>query len=335
MRIEATRVLLNMPIMSSRRNLLVPLAVLLGGCDNGGEEMTAVGTLEWDRVEVVAQVAEPVQARLAQEGAQVSTGQVLLRLDDRRQQARVAAAAAARAQAAARVAELERGTRPERIAQAQAALTGAEQELRYREREVARVEALAARKLAASDRIDQARAAAANARAQRDSANALLEEYRAGATAEEREQARQALAAATAELRAARIELERTGIAAPSAGRLDELPFDLGERPPVGGVVAVILSGAQPYARVYVPEALRTQTLPGVTARVHVDGIDGAFVGTVRKVSADAAFTPYFALTEHDRGRLSYVAEIDLDTGGRELPAGLPVQAQFDRPLEE
>lgn len=321
--------------MSVRRNLLIPLTLLLGGCDNSTGEMTAVGTLEWDRVEVAAQVAEPVQARLAQEGARVSAGQALLRLDDRRQQARVAAAEAARAQAAARVAELERGTRPERIAQAQAALTGAEQELRYREHEVTRLEALVARRLAASERIDQARTTAANARAQRDSAQALLAEYRVGATAEEREQARQALAAATAELRAARIELERTEITAPSAGRLDELPFDIGERPPVGGVVAVILSGAQPYARVYVPEVLRARTLPGVTARVRVDGIDDAFVGSVRKVSADPAFTPYFALTEHDRGRLSYVAEIDLDTAGRELPAGVPVQAQFDRPTEE
>jgi HlyD family secretion protein len=32
----------------------------------------------------------------------------------------------------------------------------------------------------------------------------------------------------------------------------------------------------------------------------------------VRWVSSEAAFTPYFALTERDRGRLSYVAKVDI-----------------------
>lgn len=319
------------------RLCILPLlpALLLSGCDDRTGDMPAVGTLEWDRIEVAAQLAEPIIARAAEEGRSVTAGQPLVRLDDTRQRARLAAAAAARAQAAARLAELERGTRPERLAQAAAVLAGAEQDFQYRNREVTRLEALVARRLAAPDRIDQARSAAANARAQRDAARAVLDEFRAGATAEEREQARQALAAADAELSAARIELGHTEIAAPVAGRLDELPFEVGERPPVGGVVAVILAGARPYARVYVPAALRARALPGTRARIHVDGIDGAFTGTVRRVSADASFTPYFALTEHDRGRLSYVSEIDLDSDGRALPAGAPVQAHFDRPAPD
>ncbi|HEY9198379.1 MAG TPA: HlyD family efflux transporter periplasmic adaptor subunit, partial [Gammaproteobacteria bacterium] len=242
---------------------------------------------------------------------------------------RLAAAEAARAQAAARLAEVERGTRPERIAQAQATLDGSTQELRFREREVGRLESLVARKLAAPDQIDQARTAVANARAQHDAARALLAEYERGATEEEREQTRQALAAAEAELQTSRIELAHTAITAPVGGRLDELPFRIGERPSVGGVVAVILAGAKPYARVYVPEGLRAQILPGRRAQVFVDGIADELSGTVRKIAADPAFTPYFALTEHDRGRLSYVAEVDVDTHGRELPAGVPVQVRF------
>jgi HlyD family secretion protein len=59
---------------------------------------------------------------------------------------------------------------------------------------------------------------------------------------------------------------------------------------------------------------------------VHADGVERNFQGTVRWVSSDASFTPYFALTEHDRSRLSYLAEIDLADAAR-LPAGLPVVA--------
>jgi HlyD family secretion protein len=315
--------------MKSTHILFLLASLLLGGCNNRSEDAPAVGTLEWDRIEVATQIAEPIMAWEALEGHPVMMGQVLLRLDDARARASLAAAEAARAQAAARLAELERGTRPERIAQARATLNGSEQELQYRQREVTRLETLVARKLAAPGQIDQARTAVANARAQRDGARATLDELERGATIEEREQTRQALAAADAQLQAARIELAHTEISAPVAGRLDELPFKVGERPPLGGVVAVILAGDRPYARVYVPEPQRAQILPGHRAQVRVDGIDTEFTGVVRKISAEPSFTPYFALTEHDRSRLSFVAEVAIDNGEQTLPAGVPVQVRF------
>ena len=39
--------------------------------------------------------------------------------------------------------------------------------------------------------------------------------------------------------------------------------------------------------------------------------------------SSEAAFTPYFALTEHDRGRLSFLAKIDIVNAGSRLPDGV------------
>jgi HlyD family secretion protein len=52
--------------------------------------------------------------------------------------------------------------------------------------------------------------------------------------------------------------------------------------------------------------------------------------GVVRFVSADAAFTPYYALTQEDRSRLSYLAEIDLpDDAARDIPSGVPVQVSL------
>ena len=55
-----------------------------------------------------------------------------------------------------------------------------------------------------------------------------------------------------------------------------------------------------------------------------------AFAARVRTVSQEPTFTPYFALTERDRSRLSYVAEITL-TGPEAsgLPAGVPVRVTF------
>jgi HlyD family secretion protein len=107
---------------------------------------------------------------------------------------------------------------------------------------------------------------------------------------------------------------------------VDKMLYQVGERPAVGATVAVLLDSSRVYARVYVPEYLRARVIPGSSIQVQVDGVAGEMTGTVRWVSTDASFTPYFALTEHDRSRLSYLAEIDLVTAG-DLPSGLPVVA--------
>ena len=57
---------------------------------------------------------------------------------------------------------------------------------------------------------------------------------------------------------------------------------------------------------------------------------EGELAGRVRTVSSEAVFTPFFALTERDRGRLSYLAEVDLvEPRAAELPTGLPVEVRF------
>src|SRR5678815_4980719 len=81
------------------------------------------------------------------------------------------------------------------------------------------------------------------------------------------------------------------------------------------------------YARVYVPEPMRAQVTVGKDVSVHVDGTAQPYAGRVRFVSTDAAFTPYYALTQKDRSRLSYLAEITMtEAAAQELPTGIPVE---------
>jgi HlyD family secretion protein len=91
-----------------------------------------------------------------------------------------------------------------------------------------------------------------------------------------------------------------------------------------------MLSDAAPYARVYIPEPVRARIVPGLEATVHLDGLERSYSGEVRFVASDALFTPYFALTQRDRSRLSYLAEIVLtDPDAGDLPTGLPVEVDF------
>jgi len=310
---------------------LLTLSGLAAGCgNNAGQHI--VGTLEWERIELVADAAEPILEIAVHEGDRVSKEQVVLRLDSRRAQAQLDQGRAARNQAAARLAELARGTRAERILEAGARLTGADQVLDVRNQELERAQQLLQQKLSSPDDVDKARAARDSARAERDAARAILNELQAGNTKEQIEQARQAVLQADANIHLLELNLERLTVRAPSDARVDALPFQIGERPAIGNVVAVLLAGAHPYARVYVPEPMRAQVYPGDNVQVFVDGVAGPVNGRVRMVSSDPAFTPYFALTEHDRGRLSFVAKIDLVGSGQDFPGGVPVNVVlFDK----
>ncbi len=290
-----------------------------------------VGTLERDRVELVAEVSEPIVAIHVREGDRVAAGQLVLRFDDERARAQVARARGSVERARARLAELERGPRFERIQQARALLSGAEGTLRTSRRDLERAGEMRERRVTSEQALDQARARYEEALARRDELRARLRELERGTTDEELEQARASVAEARGVLDEARIQLERMSLVAPVEGRIDALPYELGERPPAGGVAAVMLSSRAPYARIYVPEPLRARVATGAAAKVEVDGLEGAFDARIRWVSHEASFTPFYALTERDRGRLVYLAEADL-LGERaaSLPTGIPVVARID-----
>ena len=71
---------------------------------------------------------------------------------------------------------------------------------------------------------------------------------------------------------------------------------------------------------------MRARVKPGNTATIHVDGVERAFAGRVRFVSSEAEFTPYYALTQADRSKLSYLAEVEFeDADAAQLPSGVPL----------
>ncbi len=135
--------------------------------------------------------------------------------------------------------------------------------------------------------------------------------------------------AAEAEVALQQQKLSDLTVVATRDGVLDTLPYNLGERVPLNGIVAVIQASRIPYARVYVPSTHRVNMVPGKTVTVHVDGVDAPFDGTVRWVATEPSFTPYYALTEEDRSRLMYLAEIDLTDNAASLPSGIPAQVDL------
>jgi HlyD family secretion protein len=313
--------------------LFITPVLALAACADHAPQV--LGTLEWDRVTLPAPVAEKIVRIDVREGQQVAAGDAVLQLELTRTQSQLAAVQAQAQQSREALSELEAGPRNEDIAQARANVAAAQSQAVDARAYFNRLQPLGRQKLVAAADVDRARAAAGSAEAQVRSAQAALLELERGTRSEQHAQGRSALVAAEAQAATQRVSLDKLSVVAPRAGRIDSLPYKLGDQAPVGSPLAILLVGDAPYARVYVPEPIRANIRAGGRARVFVDGRDAAFSGRVRMIRSEPSFTPYYALSGRDAERLSYLAEITLDQAGKDLPAGVPVRVEFEASANE
>lgn len=311
---------------------LACLVLLLTGC-NASEQPPLLGTLEWDRIGIPAEASETVLNWQVAEGEQVKAGQLLLQLDPRRLDAQVAQASAEVAQARSRLDELNNGARSEVIEAAQAALVRARADAKAAALNFQRIETLFQRKQVAVAELDRARASRDESAAAVKSSDAQLRELTNGTRPEQLAQADAALQAASNRLQQLQLNRQHLDVRAPRAGRVDSLPFRVGDQPPAHAEVVSLLVGDAPYARLFVPASQRNRVAIGDELTITVEGIATPFTGKVRSIASDPGFTPYYALTGADASRLVYRAEVLLQgEAASRLPAGLPLTAELKQP---
>jgi HlyD family secretion protein len=319
-----------MNIARSGGRLSIALVLTLAGlCACTKTPPQALGTLEYDRITMPAPVAERIVKIDVREGEQVKAGQALLQLDPTHTQSELAAAEAQARQQREALAELDAGPRSEDIDKARADLRAVQAQAREARAYYNRLLPLKGKDYVAAADLDRARAAAGNADGQVAAAQAALDELLHGTRPEQIAQAQAAVAAAMAQAEAQQVLLGKLSIVAPRAGRIDSLPYKLGDQAPVGAPVAILLAGNAPYARIYVPEQQRVGVHVGDAIQVFVAGRDKPYAGKVRMLRSEPGFTPYYALIGDDAARLSYLAEITLGADAMDLPAGLPVRVEF------
>ena len=289
-----------------------------------------LGTLERDRLELIAESNERLVELFVEEGDRVTAGALLARQEAGAMEPRLAQSRASLAEAERRLGDLVEGPRSREIDEARATLKGAESTLTTERREYQRVADLVERKLLSASDLDQARARRDAAQAARDEARARLRLLEEGTRPEQLAQARAAVDRAKAAVAELMVSAERYSVRAPRPGLIEALPYEVGERPPVGAPLVIMLADGAPYARVHVPEPLRVAFAAGTAVEVRIDGVTDPLPGTVRYVSSQASFTPYNSLTQKDRSRLAYLAEITLEgDAASNLPAGVPVQVRL------
>ncbi|XQW86535.1 HlyD family secretion protein [Thalassotalea piscium] len=308
--------------------LLLLILVMLGGCNNDSPHV-AFGTLERDRISHTATTNEVIVALPIAQGEQVKKGDIIVQFDTQQQAAQIAKAEANVAQAKANLVKLRNGARAEAVAAATAKLAGANALLTESERAYVRAKNLVDKSLGSQALLDQARAT-------RDSNNAAVHAAQEelllltnGTRPEDLLMGEANLAVMKANLASENKKLADLTITATRDGRLDNLPWNLGERVTTGSPVAIVLAGIAPFARIYVPEPYRVKIKTGDKLIIHVDGLAEKITGKVRWISTEPAFTPYYALNQEDRARLMYLAEVQLPESFADLPNGIPVEVEL------
>lgn len=311
--------------MLAKRVVLILISLVITACSDSNEGV-ALGTLERERVIHPATTNEILIDLPVSAGQLVEKGQVIAKFDAELQQAIVAKAQAQLAQATAFLEKTLNGARPEEVAAASAKVAAANAAYTQSEANFRRAKTLVKDKLASQETLDSATAARDETFANLESAKQNLNELTNGSRVEDINSAKAQVQAAEAELKVQQKYLSDLTIKAMRAGRVDNLPWHVGERVTKGSPVVIIQANSAPYARVYIPEPYRAKLNQGMTLTVRVDGIDKDIQGELTWIATEPAFTPFYALNQEERARLMYLAEVTLPTSENNLPTGVPVQ---------
>jgi len=248
----------------------------------------------------------------AAEGQAVRKEELLLRLDDRRLRHDVQLALAELEQAEARLQKLLNGARVQQREEARAMYQARLAELEQAQVRWNRVQRLRADQAVSLQAADDQYSRVKTLQAQVDAAKARMELLAAPAREDEVRIARAQIEAARARVEIARVELEKTELVAPFAGRVLSVNVDPGELTgPEDSQPAIVLADTRQFrVRAFVEELDAPRVKVGMPAKVLADGLPGkTFSGRVTRLSPRMTRKE---LRTHDPGER-------LDTKSREV----------------
>ncbi len=303
------------------------LALLLGGLVGcSGQATPAVpGYVEGDFVRIAPEAAGRLGALSVERGGDVAKGAPLFALDDRDELAALGQAKAERAAAAASLADLTTGKRPEEISVLEANLAEAKAQQTAADQAYARSRALETRAVSSAANLDQAKADLDTATARVDAATRNLAVAKLPARPDQIAAAEQTLAARDAAVTAAETRLARRSLVAPAAARVADTYFRVGEMVPAGSPVVSLLPPENRKIVFFVPEPQRSAIHPGLRIALACDGCATGLSATVASIASEAEFAPPVIYSTTSRAKLVYRVEAKPDGAALALEPGQPV----------
>lgn len=245
-----------------------------------------VGTVQPDRTNVIGTSVEGrVTELLVREGDFIKSDEPIARLRTGTIEIELARAKAESRLAAARLAELKAGTRPQVIEEAAAKVRSAESRLKFSEERLARIEALFARKTSSVDDRDEARLACDEARSMLDVAKTAYSLAVEGPRPEEVLAAEARFAADEETVRLLEDRLEKFTIRAYFDGYVTERKTEVGYWLKAGDPVVSMVDLQSVDVRVLVAEDYIEHIEVGQQISAKINALkDGVFAGSIARV---------------------------------------------------
>ena len=267
---------------------IVPVALLLGCSSKNAGEITGSGTLEATDVSISAKVPGEILKLYVDEGSHVKAGDTLAVLDHADNEIQLNQAQANLESAEAQYQLAVKGSRVEDIAQAEATLKNAKDNL---------------------DRMKNLLAGHAVTQQQYDDAETryvvaqqTYDKLHRGSRPEEIESARARRNQSSAQVDAIRKKIQDSYVVSPMNGIVTLKSFEQGETVPQNGILFRITEADRIHLMVYISESDLAHVKLGQTAKVTVDGAPGkTYTGTVVFTSPIAEFTPKNVQTKDER----------------------------------
>lgn len=295
----------------------------------------ASGTVDATEVGIAFRSSGILRSRLVEEGSLVKAGQLLAELDDREVGARLRQAEAAIMAGEARLRDMEKGYRPQEVAEAKAQVEQTQATLDNLREESKRSDNLYQGGAISRQRLDKDKTAAAVALQQLRSAQERLKLLQSGYRPESIAVARAQLKEAQAAADVARVAWEDMRVKSPVDGIITRTHAEAGELLAAGRPVATVTDLSKPWVRVYIPENRIGMVRLGARAKIRIDTYpDREFDGQVTYVSSRAEFTPKNVQTQEERVKLVFAVNVTAKNMAGALKPGMPADVYIAAPAE-
>jgi HlyD family secretion protein len=289
------------------------------------EGITATGTVEVTKVDLMPKVSGYLNGLTLQEGDRVQTGQEIVRIVRPDLEAQVLRDAAALEKAAVQLSDLEKGPRIQEREQARANLAAAQSVYDKAQSDYERYQALYQSSAISRQQLDVAKSAyevAYNSLVAAQAQQSLIEEGNRPDTiaAQQLEVER-----SKAVLAASRTAVADTLVISPLSGLVLTKNYENGEYVNAGSPIATIANMDDCWIKIYVPSPQIGLIQIGQAAEVKVDAFPGrVFSGSIKEISQNAEFTPRQSITARERANMVFAVKIKIDNTEGILKPGMP-----------
>jgi HlyD family secretion protein len=286
------------------------------------------GNIEVTDAEVSFKIPGRVEERLVSEGDTVSANQIVARLDSTELAQEVALRKAEVQAAQAELAELEAGSRPEEIAQAEAVVVRAKADEERLKADFLRQKTLYKREVISAREYDAAKSVYEMSEARLREASEQLALFKKGPRTEKIQRARARLQQTREALALTETRLSYAILVAPLSGVVLSDNVEPGEYVAPGTPVITVGDLKNVWLRAYINETDLGRVKVGQQVRVTTDTYQGKiYEGHISFISSEAEFTPKNVQTEKERVKLVYRAKVDIPNPTMELKPGMPADA--------